>query len=178
MWPTWKLGIAWLLLICGVLARPCVPMAIKKYVIWSRAGDGACRRVTKCVRLGIIVSLVVAVGGSIWLVRLMQPEITRLMQYEMLHPGAINLLTDKLLLAMFVVPGAISYVKEAGLISKHSWKWPLLVLIVLGPVGIDLIGPGNFNLIMLFLGLVWLISGGVTLYLCLRHIRPPALEAA
>ena len=147
-----------------------VPMAIKMYVTWSRTDDDACCRVTKCVRVGIIVSLVVAVGGSIWVVCLMQPEITRMRQYEMLHPGAINRRAEKLLLAMIVVSGAISYVKEAGLISKHSWKWPLFVLIVLGPVGIDLIiGPGNFNLIMLFLGLVWLISGGVALYSCLRH---------
>jgi len=175
----WKLGIGLLLVLCGALAMCFVPMAIKTYVTWSRTGDGACRRATKCVRVGIIVSLVVVVGGSIWLVHLMQPELTRQRQYEMLHPDAINSRADKLLLAMFVVSGAFSYAREAGLISKHSWKWPLFVLIVLGPVWIDLVvGPGNMGLIMLFLGLVWLLSGGVTLYSCLRHTIQPALEPA
>jgi hypothetical protein len=170
----WQVGVAFLLIICGGLALLCVPRTIKKYV--------ACCRDTKYVQLGIIVSLAVVVGGSIEMVRLMLPAIARLMLFEMRHPSAtshtVNFLADKGLLFMLVVPTAFLYVKEAGSISKHPWKWPLLVLIVLGPIVIDLIVPHYFMLTMLFLGVVWLISGGATLYMYVRHTPSPAPKAA
>jgi len=46
---------------------------------------------------------------------------------------------------------------------------------------IGLTGPGNFiegaRPVMLFVGLVWVMSGGATLYSYLRHTKPPAPEA-
>jgi hypothetical protein len=178
---TWRLVVAFLLIICGILALCCVPRAITKYVAWLLTGSADFCRDTKYMRLGIIVGLVVAVGGSIGLVRLMLPELTRLMWYEMHHPGAISHRTkiaDKTQLVMFVASNVSMYMK-GGSIGKRPWKWPLLVLIVLGPVGIDLNFPGYFMPMMLFLGLVWLLSGGVTLYSYLRHTtKRPALETA
>ena len=169
----WKLVVAFLMILCGCFALPYVPRAIMKYIIQPHTGSGACCRASQRVRLGIIGSLVVAVGGGVEMIRLMLPQIARAMQYEMSHPSvtshSVDILADKTLLFMFVVPGVFLYVKESGLISEHPWKWPLLVLIVLGPIGIDLMFPHYFMLLMLFVGLVWLVSGGVTLYLFLQN---------
>ncbi len=169
---TWRLVVAFLMILCAGLALTFVPRAIKKYIIQPHTDSGACCHGSKCVRLGIIVSLVVAVGGSIEMIRLMLPQIAHAMQYEMSHSSVTShtvvTLADKGLLFMFVVPGVFLYMRESGLISEHRWKWPLLVFIVLGPIGIDLMFPHYFMLIMLFNGLVWLVSGGVTLYLFLQ----------
>jgi hypothetical protein len=45
------------------------------------------------------------------------------------------------------------------------------------PIGLDLSFPGNFSLIMLILGLVWLVSGGATLHSDLQpNASTPAPE--
>jgi len=63
----------------------------------------------------------------------------------------------------------------------HPWKWLVLLFMALGLLVIGLTGPGNFiegaRPVMLFVGLVWVISGGATLYLYIRHTKPPAPEA-
>jgi hypothetical protein len=169
----WRLVVGFLMILCGCFALPYVPRAIKNYIIQPHTGSGACCHGPKCVRLGIIGALFVAVGGGIEMIRLMLPQIAHAMQYEMSHPSvtshSADMLADKTLLFMIVVSGVFLYVKESGLIRENPWKWPLLVLIVLGPVGIDLMFPHYFMLIMLFVGLVWLVSGGVTLYLFLQN---------
>jgi hypothetical protein len=73
---------------------------------------------------------------------------------------------------MFVVPSATLYVRACSL-NQHRWKWFLFPLIVLMPVGLDFSCPGNFSLIMLSLGLVWLVSGGATLYSDFLHYATP-----
>ena len=171
-----KLAASWLLILCGIFGQSVVPLALRKYIAWTHSGDGVCRHDTKFAGLGILISLVFAVGGSIRLFFLMLPEMTELKHYEALHPGVINLVTDRLLLLMIVLPGATLYVKACSF-RQHRWKWFLLPLIVLMPVGLDFSCPGNFSLIMLFLGLVWLVSGGATLYSDLqRHAPPPAVK--
>ncbi len=66
-------------------------------------------------------------------------------------------------------------------IREHRWKWLLLVLLALGPLGICFFVPGNYlevsRPVMLFVGLVCLVSGGATLISFLRHTRAPAREA-
>jgi hypothetical protein len=100
--------------------------------------------------------------------------------------GAINHGTMspslKVVLAAFLASAALSYLMIAGgSFRKHPWKWLLLVLMVLGPLGITLIVPGGYMERLwpagLFVGLVWLISGVATLYSYLRHTKPPAPEA-
>lgn len=173
----WNVVVAFLLILCGILALICVPRLIGKYIAWLLTGPAACGRDTKWMRFGIVVSLAVVVAGSIDMVRLMLPQIARLRLYEMNHPSTIGhgvkILADKALLVMFVAPSALLYVK-GGSISKFPWKWPLLVIIVLGPVGIDLIFPGYFMLTMLLLGVVWLISGEATLYFFLQQLNKPS----
>jgi hypothetical protein len=153
-------------------------MAIKNYIIQPHLAFGVCCRGAKWVRLGIIGTLIVAVGGSIEMIRLMLPQIALARHYEISHPGvtshSVEMFADKTLLFMFVVSGVFLYLKESGLIREHPWKWPLLVLIVLEPVAIDLMFPHYFMLIMLFAGLVWLISGGITLYLFLQNPNRPS----
>ncbi|MGC9944614.1 MAG: hypothetical protein ABSE48_22555 [Verrucomicrobiota bacterium] len=174
--PLVKLAVSWLLILCGIFCLSLVPLTLRKYIARTHSGAGVCRQATRGARLWILISLALVVGGSIRLFFLMLPEMTELKHYQALHPGAINHIADRFLLLMFVVPGATLYVKACSL-RQHRWKWFLLPLIVLVPIGLDLSFPGNFSLIMLILGLVWLVSGGATLYSDLQpNASTPAPE--
>jgi hypothetical protein len=63
---------------------------------------------------------------------------------------------------------------------EYRWKWLVLLFMALGLLVIGLIGPGNFievaRPVMLFVGVVWVISGLATLFSYVRHTRPPAGE--
>ena len=171
-----KLAAGLLLVLCGLFAQSFVPPALRRYIAWTHSCDGVHHPAKKYARWGILISVVLAVGGTIQLFHLMLPEMAQLKRYEALHPGALNLVPDRLLLFMFVVPGAMMYLRACSL-NQHRWKWFLLPLIVLMPVGLDFCYPGNFSLIMLFLGLVWLVSGGATLYSDFQHYAtPPAVK--
>jgi hypothetical protein len=61
--------------------------------------------------------------------------------------------------------------------ETNPWRWFFLILMAGGLLVIDLIVPGGFielsQSAMLFIALVWLASGGVTLVSYLRHTQPP-----
>lgn len=63
---------------------------------------------------------------------------------------------------------------------EHRWKWLVLLLMAVGLLVVGLRGPGDIlevaPPVMLFVGLVWVFSGVVTLFSYLRHTHPPALE--
>jgi hypothetical protein len=184
----WRGGIALLLMICGALASRSIPKAIKKHITWPRTGYVAYPHDTTPLRIGRVVGAVLVVGVVIVLLHLTRPEVTGSMVLsEMRQHGAINhgtlSLAQEVLLAGFGVLNVPQYVMSAvGSFRKHPWKWLLLVLMVLGPLGITLTVPGSFierlRPVSLFVGLVWLISGGATLYSYLRQTKPPAPEAA
>jgi len=184
MWQ-WRTGISCLLMLCAICAMPFCHWAIKKYATQPRTGYVAYRRDGK-FWIMMVVTLVVAVGVSIGLSRLMRPEIIQLAQSQAHQSGATVPGTlshgSKIMLAILVVSNPILYLMiNAVSIKEHRWKWLLLVLIALGPLGICLLVPGNFialsRPVMLFLGLVWLFSGAVTLFTFLRHHQPLAPEA-
>jgi drug/metabolite transporter (DMT)-like permease len=62
--------------------------------------------------------------------------------------------------------------------SHHPWKWLVLLFMVLGLFAIALIDAADFGALwrpmLLLVGLVWLGSGGATLYSYIRHTAPPA----
>jgi drug/metabolite transporter (DMT)-like permease len=78
----------------------------------------------------------------------------------------------------FWVPVYAFWVFQMG--RKHRWKWLVLLFMALGLLMIGLVGPGDFiemsRPVMLFVGLVWVISGVATLCLYIRHNQPPAPE--
>ena len=181
----WSGGIGLLFLFCGCLAMPLCRWAIKKHVTQPRTGYVAFRR-DKTFWITIVTSMVVAVGVGIGLTHLMRPEMIQLAQSQAHHssaaaPGAISH-TSKIILAGLIVSNTIMYLMmNAVSIREHRWKWLLLVLIALGPLGICYLVPGNYTEVFrplgLFLGLVWLLSGVVTLVSFLRHHLPPAPDA-
>ncbi len=185
----WRNGIAWLLFFGGSFGPYCIHKAIKKYITWPRTGYVAYRRDTKSFRIGMAASVVVAVGISIGLSFLLASELRHAGAISPgdIRPGAIRPgpagHSRKIMLALLVASSAVLYLMmAAATMRKKPWKWLVFVLIVLGPLEINLLVPGNFielsRPVMLFLGLVWLLSGGATLYSYLRHTPPPAPETA
>jgi hypothetical protein len=181
----WRNGISFLLLFCGGIVMPLCLWVSKKYVTQPRIGYVAFRR-EKSWWVGMIVGMVVGAGVSIGLVFLMRPEITHLAQSQMHHSGAsapsTPSLAGKITLVGYGPLYALLYLMmNAVSIKERRWKWLLVVLMALGPLGICSFVPGNFievsRPVMLFLGLVCFISGAVTLFSFLRHHQPPAPEA-
>lgn len=189
MW-RWRTGISCLLFVFAMCAMPLCRWAIKKYVTWPRIGYVAFRR-DKTFWIVMVVTVVVAFGVSIGLTRLMRPEMIHLAQSQMRHSGAISpdvtnpgtlIFNSKIILAGMGPIYAILYLMmNAVSFKEHRWKWLLLVFIALGPLAICHFVPGNFievsRPVMLFLGLVCLISGVATLFSFLRQHQPPAPEA-
>jgi hypothetical protein len=182
---TWRSGIGWLLMLCACLAMPLCRWTIKKYVTWPRTGYVAFRR-DRNFWIARVVTIVVAVGVSIGLLHLMRPEITHLAQSPMGHssatsPGTLSLTAKIILVGMGPMNAILYLMMNAVSIREHRWKWLLLVLLALGPLGICFFVPGNYievsRPVMLFLGLVCLSSGGATLISFLRHTQPPAPKA-
>ncbi len=185
---------AWCLLIGAALAAYWARKAIRRRIPWPLPGEAAypsdgklprplSERRFRWMKVGIylvIFGIPILAGGVIFGLIYLSESVTRL--------GALSP-TPKVMNAIFLASNALLYVMAvAGSIREYPWKWLLLVLLVLGPPGIGLIAPANwFELsrpvilsrpVMLFVGLVWLISGGATLYAYLRHTKAPALEPA
>jgi len=183
----WRSGISGLLFIGGMCAMPVCLWASKKFVTEPRVGYVAFRR-GKAWWLGIIIAVVVGGMVSLILSRLLRPEMIRAAQSQIPNAGVaavpgIMSPTAKIILAGFGPLNAVFYLMmNAVSIKEHRWKWLVMVLILLGPMGICFMVPGSFievsRPVMLFLGLMALCSGVVTLGWFLRHHQPPAPEAA
>ncbi len=183
----WTHLIAWLLFGVGAFGLYCIHKAIKKYLTWPRTGYVAYQRDTKSFRIGMVAGVVVSVVISLGLAFFLMSEMRHT---GAISPGTINPspispgpigLARRTLLALLVVPsGCLYLMMVAATIRKQPWKLLLLALIVLGPLEINLLVPGNFielsRPVMLFMGLVWLVSGGATLYSYLQRTPPPAPE--
>lgn len=179
-----RIGISWLLMIGGFLAMPFCLWASKRYVIQPRVGYVAFSR-DKSRWVGMIVGMVVAAGLSLGLVFLLRSETAHLAQTQIHHSGATSpgtmSPTLKIILAGYGPLNALLYLMmNAVSLREHHWKWPLLIPILLVPLGICYFVPGNFieltRPVMLWLGLVWSISGVITLLLFLRQHQPPVPE--
>ena len=107
------------------------------------------------------------------------------LERDVLSPGNPGVAPHPLkgMQGVLVVSNALLYLMiAAGSLGKHPWKWLMLLVMVLVPLGICLLFPGDLSTqlprVMVCAGLLWLISGGATLYLYLRHTPPPVQGAA
>ena len=192
----WRIGVSWLFLLCACVAMPLVRWAIRKYVTWPRTGYVVYRR-GFAFWIGIVVAMVVAAVGSLYLSRLMGGEIAQFSSSQALHRGlagngaaardasswgALSHTAKLILCGMGPLNALLYLMMNAVSIKEHRWKWPLLVILVLGPFVICSFVPGNYievsRPVMLFLGLVCLGSGLATLIWYMRHTPAPVTEAA
>jgi hypothetical protein len=141
---------------------------IKKRITWPRTGYAAYPSGGKSWRIKMVtVCLICTVVSSGFVV---------LMIFASRH-GGMNIFQMGYLTIMLA-----AYVYWVSFVGKgHWWKWLLVVFMALGFLTIALVVPGDFIELarpaMLFVGLVWLASGGLTLHFYIRHTQPPALEA-
>jgi hypothetical protein len=187
-WRGW-IGFAFLGVAC--VAMPLCLWASRRFVTWPRVGYVAFRR-DKSWWVIIIVSVVI--GGGLGAI------LPLLLMAEMPHPvpGAVQAaghsivrlhtepgtptLAGNLLKFTFGPLSALLYLMfNAVSIKEHRWKWLLLALIATVPVGIAFLVPGTYTEacrpMMLSLGLIWFVSGSITLISFIRHHQPPAPEA-
>jgi len=178
----WRGWIGMGFLACACVVMPLCLWASKKFVTGPRVGYVAFRR-GKSWWIGIVVSMVLAAGISMGLVHLMRPEMIRQVQAQAhhaatAHSSTMSSQTRFILLGTGLANALLYLMMNAISIREHRWKWLLLVLILTVPPGICYFVPGNFTEVsrpmMLFLGLVWSVSGAITLVWFLRrHQSPP-----
>ncbi|MGO8836817.1 MAG: hypothetical protein ACLQAH_16940 [Limisphaerales bacterium] len=142
---------------------------IKNHFTWPRTGYAAYPRVGgRSWWIGIVVVLVVSAVLAV--------GFACLLLFARRH-DAINLPRMGMLVALAAVYPL--WVFRMG--RENPWKWLIVIFMALGLVAIALIVPGDvdalFRPVALFVGLVWLASGGATLYSYIRHTQPPAPEA-
>ena len=168
--PTSKHAIAIAMILCALLASR-IHMVIRKRITWSRSGyvvPGPLMGSWWLHVLCVIMGFGLICGVCVWFLHLTGP-----ITFNTVSPNEITPVQEAFC-ASFGMLGAISYLMIGGpSFKKHRWKWPLLVLMVLVPVGITLIVPGNFlnrfRPAALFVSLVMLGSGAATLYSYIRH---------
>jgi len=139
--------------------------AIKKHITWPRTGYVAYRRDGKAWWTTYVVP---AVGGAV---------IAAGFVFLMRQPHMMNL-TRMVYLTIIVGSHAV-FIYRFG--REHPWKWLVLAFTALGLLVIGLVVPGDISEwgppVLLFLGLVWLASGGATLFSYILRTQPPAPAA-
>jgi hypothetical protein len=186
---SWRGGIGFLFLLAACLAMPVSQWAIKRYVTWPRTGYVAIQR-SAAFWLTIVVSGVIAAVGSVAMVHILKPEmkhyIAQSVQSQIYHsppatPGTLTPTTRIILIALGPMNALLYLMMNAISIKEHRWKWPLAVLLALGPLAFALWVPGDYIQVSrpatLFVGLVCFISGIVTLVSFLRHHPATPAEA-
>ena len=159
----WYAGV---LLMLGLMLW--VAKAIKKRITWPRTGYVAYPRDRKSWwKLILIVSVVSAVIAA---------GIGCLMRFDRRHDWiSLGWMGNVFIYAA----GYAFWVFYMG--QKHWWKWLVLLFMALGLLAIALIAPADFvglwRPMLLFVGLTWLASGVATLYLYIRHTKPPTPAA-
>ena len=137
--------------------------AIKKHITWPRTGYVAYRRNRKS-RLTVMVAAAVLGAG-----------VTCLMGFARRHDAMSLARTGYLA----IMPAAYAiFIYRFG--RELPWKWLVLLFMALGLLAIGLIVPGGIvelgRPVGLFVGLMFLASGGATLCLYIRHTQPSAPE--
>ena len=140
------------------------PKAIKKHITWPRTGYVAYRVGGKSWWTIIAAAAVLATG------------VHCLMRFDRWHDWrSLSWMGN-------VVVFAVGYGYWIRRFSReHSWKWFVLLFMVLGLFAIALIAPAGFKGLwrpmFAFVCLTWIGSGAATLYLYIQHAQQPAPEA-
>jgi hypothetical protein len=141
---------------------------VKQHCTWPRTGYAAFARGGKSWWITMVAALLIAAvvgAGSVCL-----------LMFARRH-GEMSLWGIVMLASFVAVYGF--WVFRMG--RDHPWKWLVLLLLALGLLAIGLPVSGDYFKVgwqvALFVGLVWLGSGGATLLSYLRHTQPPTPEA-
>jgi hypothetical protein len=180
----WGGWIGFFFLGCACVAMPVSRWACRKFVTEPRVGYVTFRR-DPWWWTAIVVAVVV--GGSLaaTLPFLRRPEIIQTTHAVTHHatptaPGEATLAGQIIKFSLGPLSALLYLMMNALSIKEHHWKWLLLILIVTVPLGICYFVPGNYievsRPMMLFLGLIWFVSGAVTLFSFLRRHQPLAPE--
>jgi hypothetical protein len=174
-----------LLGVCGGFGPYYVRKAIKEHITWPRtgyvAGLGERRSSPKWRVAGLLVVLGMGIVFTVWQIREMRHQHamgrspivqTAMTEIPMNQPAYV--LRD-----LVVVSSVMLYLMaSAARIRKQPWRVLLLALMVSGSLVINSMASGGpperILPLMLFFGLVWLVSGGTTLRLYLQDTKPPA----
>ncbi|MGO8765246.1 MAG: hypothetical protein ACLQSR_08955 [Limisphaerales bacterium] len=137
----------------------------------AEAAPGVPTRWAMCLTMLAIVLVGAIVGGAF----------VCLLVFEKRHLNSMMWLANArcvvyptILLAVYAF-----FIWQMG--REHRWKWLMLLLMAVGFLVIGLLGPGDImdaaRPVMLFVGVMWIISGLGTLFLYLRRTHPPVAEA-
>jgi len=176
----WRNVIGWSLLICVLPVSFCIYSAIKKNITWPRTGYVVYRG--KSSWMGRVAGLAVACCVAIGLSYLMLSATRHhgAISPDTISPYTIGHVPKSLLAILGAIIGPLYVISAAGS-GKHLWKRLLLFPMVMGPLAIVHLVPGSSSeltpLVMSFISLLWLISGGGTLCLYIRHNKLPVPEA-
>ena len=173
---TWNHGFVGVLFMYAVLLPVLglilwVPRTIKRHITWPRTGyvkfhttGESRRRWWTWMVASAVISAVIAAG------------VACLARFDRRHDWISLLWLGNV--AVFVA-GYTFWIFRME--RDHPWKWLVALLMALGLLAIALIVPGDIAglrwLMLLFVGLMWLGSGGATLYLYIRHTQPPTPDA-
>jgi hypothetical protein len=148
--------------------------AIKRRVTWPRTGYAAYPRhkrswwvttITAC-----LIALMIAVGLA-FLIKSHHMK-SRIDLNWNLSPKAWNFRV--VLLIFMSVTGYAVWISRMG--GGHGWKWLMLLFMILGVITLAILVPGGFGQWarppLLLVALLWLGSGGGTLYSYVRHTKP------
>jgi hypothetical protein len=174
-------AVLMLVLGLGFLGR----RVIKKHITWPRTGyvaghsmwrlmfaprpagvDAASGVPTRkgCLGAMLAIALVSAVLGAGFAV---------LAVFSVRHHAALSL--ARVAYLAFWVPLYAFWVFR--MCREQRWKWLIVFFMALGLAAIGLLVPGGMGelmrWVMLFVGLMWILSGGATLYSYLRHTHLP-----
>jgi hypothetical protein len=169
----WRHGLASMLLFFAVLLLMVgfilwFPKAIKKRITWPRTGYVAYRVGGKAWRKALVGVAVFSavIAAALGCLRRLD---TRHDWISLAWMGNV---------AIFGA-GYAFWIYCFG--REHSWKWLILLFMALGLLAIALLVPGDIVglrwLMLLFIGLTWLGSGGATLFWYIRHTQPPTPAA-
>lgn len=160
------LFFAGVLLMLGLMIG--VTKVIKKRITWPRTGyvkyrnPGRKFRWAFPVAVGVFSAVIAA--GLAWL-----------MWFDRRHDWMSLVWMGNVLL---YAAGYVYWIYRME--RDRPWKWLVLLFMALGLLTIALIAPAGLvglgQLMLLFVGMVWLGSGGATLYLFIRHNQPPVPE--
>lgn len=183
----WRHGFAdTLLFFAVVLLMFClmqwVPRAIKRRITWPRTGYVAHHLVGPTAKskkgfwtvmvVGVVFSAAMGAGGA---------YLGRLSDLGHSGPHGVVLGGRQDWINFEWIGVAPLYVAIYGWLfcrdRSYPWKWLVLLFMALELFAIAIVAPGDFaamgQLMLLVTGLTWITSGGVTLYLFVRHTQRP-----
>jgi hypothetical protein len=173
-WRGW-VGYGFLAGACGVM--PLSLWISRRFIIQSRVGYVVLRRDTAWwtgVAVSAVVAAAISIALSLWLI----PEMFHAAPPPAHHTTAVTAhntpsRSDVILVAAYGPANAILYLMMNTVsLKNHRWKW-LCALLILGMPLVAGWQPGNFfemsRPVTLCQGLVYLLSGTMTLHWFLQH---------